>query len=385
MDKTRTQKWAIEPLVGLGHNALIYAQQGSGKSWLAWFMARAVSKGDPFLGKFKTTRARCIIYDEETPISDLADRTNLVFGQGRVSKAQIFNPPQGTDPDTYLAGLKAKGTRVLIFPQGSFSLGHKNPVKRLRQDITSFDADMVILDNLNAMQGNLKIERDNWAVAKVRYILRQVRVVRPNLTIIIIHHQGKLKERGPRGSSSILDMSDTSFRLQRIQDDPLQFAVVQDQRKRKVLVKPFLLELTEKEGGQLDLTYVEELPDGGVEEVTEDAVDIAEYVLLHRGASFTVKSIREETRGRFSESTIRDELKALKRNGFLEVDRLSHNQFQYRPNQSDTPRNPYLRALLKKLEDRGHTDLMAKSKAEDDLRGIRLGDLIFLKEIANRP
>lgn len=377
-----TASWTVEPLIGLGHNALIYGQQGSGKSWLAWFVAKAVSEGVPLLGKFNTNKGRCIIYDEETPMTDLEVRRKLVFGnQPEASiEANIYDLPSGSSRAEYLKELVTRGTDIVLFPQGTFSLGMRKAGKRLADDIELFDADLVILDNLNSMQGNLKIEKDSCAVAKVRDIFKEVRQIKPNMTIIIIHHEGKVRTGTPRGSSAIVDMSDTVIRLEGLQVNPLQFLVQPcSTRKRPAYQKPFLVQLT---GGdsQLDLTYVEEVAEGDVELPTDDAVDIAAYLMLLPDEQHTVKSITEATKGRFSERTVREELRNLEVNGFLEVGRLSHNQFQYRLVGCTDCATLYGKALQKKLAAKGIAELRTKSEAEG--MGFPLDGFIFLRGIA---
>lgn len=91
-------RWLIEPIIGAGHNLLIYGQKGEGKSLLAWEIARAVARGAKLFGKFQAVLGKVLIVDEETAESDFEDRVAWTFGGSKQLNTNIhFWPrPEGS-------------------------------------------------------------------------------------------------------------------------------------------------------------------------------------------------------------------------------------------------------------------------------------------------
>ncbi|MDH5364350.1 MAG: AAA family ATPase, partial [Dehalococcoidia bacterium] len=222
-------RWLIEPIIGVGHNLLIYGQKGEGKSLLAWEIARAVARGAKLFGKFQATLGKVIIVDEETSELDFEDRVTWTF-----------------------VGSKRLAANVYMWPrpqQSGFCFDDDNWLARLKAEIDRFQPKLLIVDNLSATAGKLEFESSNTKVGRLRQICTYLRQNCKDLVIVIIHHEGKDKARGPRGSSALGDMSDTEIEVTRVWDEPFRFAVTQKPRKRPVGSRPFIVELRKKGNG----------------------------------------------------------------------------------------------------------------------------------------
>lgn len=315
----------IEGLIGAGHNVLLYGRKGTGKSLFACFLARAKARGENFL-KFKVKdRGKILIIDEETPDSDFEIRRKAIFGDENLQIATWPRP-------------ESRG----------FTFGNSEWVKKLKSVVKDYAPDILIIDNLNAIQGKLRIEESNVAVGELRQIFASLKEGNNDLAIILIHHEGKDETRGARGVSAIEDMSDTVIQLKRVWDNPFQFAVELIPRKRPVSCKPFLVEL-KTDGEKWELEEI-----GEVEEVTlPDRNDllIAEHFIVEKGVK-TVNQLHQDCEGEIGIVSIRNAVTKLWECKFLkrQVGPSNLHKFSLNP---DFPDTPFIRALKGELKKRG--------------------------------
>jgi ABC-type oligopeptide transport system ATPase subunit len=315
--------WFVENLIGEGHICTIYGQAGSGKSHLAWFIAQAASDGDLLLNTHKVKKTKCLIIDEETPEWDLKDRAKLIFH-------------------------KESNVDIFLRPERGFNFGDNNQIQRLIETIKSEKPGLIIFDNLNALHGILKLEESNTDVSKLRTILAHLQEQNPGMTIIIIHHEGKDKNKGMRGASALHDMTASELRVEKVNSSPFQFVVEPIARKRKV-IKPFLVQL-DKTINQLKLTHLGYL-ESQVFTPTEEAVNVMSCFYLRKGTK-TIKSLREELMSKIEERDIRKELKILVSEGMLIEDHKCHNEGYFELNPQLPEKNVYVQSILKALKSR---------------------------------
>jgi hypothetical protein len=297
--------WLVEPIIGFTHNALTVGSKGSAKSLIAWFIARAVASGKPLMG-FPAMKMPVLIIDEETPENDFQTRIDGIFGD------------EDLDIDTFPR------------PEGhGFNFGDKEWVKKLKDKLRSLNTSRVLLiiDNLNATQGSLRVEESNVDVGELRKVFRELRGIVPELTIILIAHTGKDETRGTRGASAIEDMSDTILRLKRVWDNPFRFAVEQVPRKRPAYIKPFIVEL-DAQRKQWELIYLGEEENIQLPE-DDDKVIFEHFRKVIGDNARTVNEIDSNLEGRISVRDIRDSLNRLGRQGVLQVGTEAHNLHRY--------------------------------------------------------
>lgn len=332
-NRTQSQSWLVEPLIGSGHNVLIFGKQGSGKTTFAWEIARAVASGTPVVGSFQTKQGKVLIIDEETPESDFQQRMLKTFGHDVNTLDNIECWPR---PES--GGFRFDNTLM----------------GTLISKVEEEPPDVIIIDNLNATQGNLKVEESNASVSIIRHSFTRLRDANPDMVIILIHHEGKDETKGARGSSAILDMADSAIQIKRIWDNPFQFAVKQLPRKRPATLKPFVIELKD-DGKQLQLEYRGEEEQINLPEHEETI--LFECFLLIQGNNKsaeerTVYEIKKHLQGRMSDHTIRESAKVLEKNGALAVGHKRHNLAYYWLPKSITM-NTYCRALLGEMQKKG--------------------------------
>lgn len=121
-------KWLVEGLVARASLGLCGASPKTGKTWLGLQMALSVATGTPFLGHFKTRKARVLFWECEDSEKLLAERTSaLLRGHGLES------------PEPGFLQFAVEPARIDT-PEG---------LRRLRQVLAETGAELLLLDTFN--------------------------------------------------------------------------------------------------------------------------------------------------------------------------------------------------------------------------------------------
>jgi KaiC/GvpD/RAD55 family RecA-like ATPase len=183
--------------------AMIFADRGVGKTWVALNIAYAVASGGEFLG-WQAHRPRRVVYiDGEMPASALRDRFASIVNMSILEAA-----PEACS--FVAADLQPDGLPDLADPTAQ------------RFYATAInEADLVIVDNLSTVARGLREnEADAWQpVQQWALSLRAA-----GKSVLFVHHAGK--SGGQRGSSRKEDVLDTVISLQR----PLDYDASQGAR-----------------------------------------------------------------------------------------------------------------------------------------------------------
>ena len=336
------ETWCIEPLVGEGHNVLIYGKNGAGKSLVGWEIVRSIAKAEKLFGKFPARKGRVLIIDEETPETDFNERVLKQFGEEDLD-IEIWPRPDKNgfrfDNRGWIYELKKK--------MGYEANGHHVP-----------QYDVILFDNLNAMQGKLKLEESNVAVGTLRNIIADLRSINSRLVTFLIHHEGKDAAKGARGASAIIDMSDTVMQVQRVWPDPFRAAIRQIPRKRAISVKPFIVELKD-DNKRMWFEYIGEEENVGLPD--DNDIDVYEYFVANQKTQEepfvkTVYEIKKELAGKLGEQAIRESLRKLSRKQHTLIEgKGAHNLGRYSCN-VNMPDSHFNKALLGAIEGKGTKD-----------------------------
>lgn len=328
-------EWLIEPIIGLGHNVLIYGKRSAGKSLFAWEIARAVARGAKLFGQFQAALGRVLIIDEETAEFDFDDRIKQSFFGSQALRDNIETWPRPED-------------RGFRFDSVTWRQG-------LQSKIGGMKPRLVIIDNLNATEGKMHFEASNSQVGELRRILTELRQDNSELVFAIIHHEGRGK--GPRGAIALEDMSDTELSVSRVWDSPFRFVVTQIPRKRGVGTRPFVIErrVVRNKSGLKFLGF-------------EEHVELPRLSEILLAEHFVICVPRDEAKGTHETRSIEELVKEMDGDlGITNIRKASHklweqkflsrgrfaaglHQYEWNPN---WPRSQYNRALEGVLHDRG--------------------------------
>ncbi len=175
--------------------AMIYAERGIGKTWVALNIAYAVASGGSFL-RWQAPGLRTVAYiDGEMPAGDLQQRLRSI-----VLQSPLEAPDGGLR--FIAADLQADG-----LPDLADAAGQQFYEKAIQ------GAGLIIVDNLSTVCRSLREnEADSWGPVQ-SWCLRQRAAGR---SVLLIHHAGK--SGGQRGTSRKEDVLDSVISLRRPPD-----------------------------------------------------------------------------------------------------------------------------------------------------------------------
>jgi len=181
-------EWLIKGVLPRGELAVVYGDSGSGKSFFAFDMAAAVSRGANWRGR-KTQRGRIVYVCAEG-------------ASGARGRVKAYCTEHGLDYDDLDIGVIADAPNLLRAPE----------VKDLIAAIETWgNADVVIIDTLaQACPGANENSGEDMGLA-----LGHCRALskRTGAMVMLIHHSGKDKAKGARGWSGLRAASDVEIEI----------------------------------------------------------------------------------------------------------------------------------------------------------------------------
>ena len=190
-------EFLLYPLIPQNGLSLLYAERGAGKTFMAMAIAIAAASGFDFLN-FKADKPRRVLYiDGEMDAREMQDRLHLL-GAGFESegKTVIYE-----NIKLFLSGLQDNATMPDL----------ATPAGQRQVEIYAKNADLIIVDNIFSLYtAGRENDADSWT--QFTAWSRKMRAM--GKAILWLHHTGKDKTRGPRGSSAIEAILNTSIALE---------------------------------------------------------------------------------------------------------------------------------------------------------------------------
>jgi hypothetical protein len=219
------QKWIVEGLVPEEGIALLAGKRASYKSWQALEMAKAISLGQPFLGKFQTKKVGVWIIDEENGLQTLKERLEKLVDNNTNLEGVYFSSFEG------------------------IKLDRQDWFEKVRKKLSEHpEIKLIIIDSFRRVSGieeNDAGEISEFFTNKLRPLCLEY-----GLTIILIHHLRKSLGRNPademdeiRGSSDLANYSDVVLILERPRGSQNRVILKQLKSRRSPEVEPLLIEI----------------------------------------------------------------------------------------------------------------------------------------------
>lgn len=196
----------VEGLIAEDETALIYGYAGTTKSLFGLELAIAVHRGEPFLGRYATTKARVGIVDEESPLRRLGERL------AQLARSHGIEPGDGEMPLFEVA----QGHRIDTEPG----------LEAMWATVRDNDLAVLVIDTMRRVHGLRENDSDDMAkVAEaIATLKRRARSILGHpLTIILIHHAPKPREGSSnapetmaRGSGDIFAAVDCGIYLRKV-------------------------------------------------------------------------------------------------------------------------------------------------------------------------
>jgi len=168
----------------------IFAWRGTGKTYIALGIVKALISGDKFLTWSASRRTKVLYVEGEIPASQMQDRLKQVIGNSSKNLRIITLDEQ---PDNEIPSLLGEYGRKLL----EEAIG---------------DAEVLVLDSISTLFNFSTNDEENWLA--VNAWLKKLRS--KGLCIIFLHHAGKTGLQ--RGSSKAEDLLDVSIKLENPED-----------------------------------------------------------------------------------------------------------------------------------------------------------------------
>lgn len=187
----------VTPFLPAQGLALLYAQRGIGKTYLALTIAYSLAAGvDMLKGRWKVPRPRSVLYlDGEMPAVAMQERLAALVQSIGVEPKAAFKL---VTPD--------------LLPRDQPPLNLSSPAHQDALEPHLEGVDLVVVDNLSTLTSGAENEADAWLPVQ-HWALRQRAAGR---SVLLIHHAGK--GGAQRGTSRREDVLDTVISLRRPPD-----------------------------------------------------------------------------------------------------------------------------------------------------------------------
>jgi len=192
-------EWILYPFIQAKGIALLYAERGVGKTFMALAIACAAASGFDFLNfKARQTKYRVLYIDGEMAAKDIQDRLNRLVAGFATEDKHVDTE----NIDFFCADLQ---TNDIGMPNLSSTDG------QLALEPYLQDKDLIILDNVYFLyKPDKENDADSWQAFNTWSQSQRSK----GRSILWIHHTGKDKARGPRGSSAIETILNTSLSME---------------------------------------------------------------------------------------------------------------------------------------------------------------------------
>ncbi|KRB73489.1 AAA family ATPase [Noviherbaspirillum sp. Root189] len=185
----RQPPWLLTRLMRVNEVAMVYAGTGVGKTWLTLSLAMVAAGGGRLLDWSNDTPRRVLYLDGEMDSSEMSIRMKqLVKGLDcdpeALKKNFVLCPRQMQKTIT--------GNFIEIETEGS-QLGILKYAQEEKFDV-------IVIDNLTTLSGQLDENASKDMKLFNTFLLRAKQL---GIAILVVHHQGKGKDSGPRGSTAM--------------------------------------------------------------------------------------------------------------------------------------------------------------------------------------
>lgn len=190
-------EFLLYPLIPQNGLSLLYSERGAGKTFMAMAIAIAAASGFDFLN-FKAEKPRRVLYiDGEMDAREMQDRFNLLIAGFESEGKEVIRD----NITLFLSGLQDNATMPDL----------ATPIGQRQVELYAKNADLIIVDNIFSLYtAGRENDADSWV--KYNEWSRKMRAM--GKSILWLHHTGKDKTRGPRGSSAIEAILNTSIALE---------------------------------------------------------------------------------------------------------------------------------------------------------------------------
>jgi hypothetical protein len=255
------QDWLIKDILYSEGFCFIYGAEGTGKSYIALSIAKAVAIGKNWLDKFEVPKpTNVLILDKENPQSMQQQRSK---GLGDISPNLFY--------------LKCPEKFQLADNKGSLS----QFAQTLSTIVERENIQLIVIDSfVDLMVGNESSSGDT------QLFFNALRELYPHKAFLVLHHENKPSQglfrndsQRLRGSSNINAQTFTMFRLETVAKSKTELTLRQTKARNSLKLDKFMIRMDVERNENSD-TYVSGFTYmGEVEEQSEDKQEEAEELI----------------------------------------------------------------------------------------------------------
>lgn len=300
--------WMVNGLFTVGSNGWVSAEPKVGKSWIVLELAYALSTGIPFLGRFAVKQPRRVLYVQE---EDSLDRVKR-----RLKKLIKGEPSRVLPSDDYWKYSIRQG----------FKLDDMMWLERIRQEIVSYKAEVIIMDVFNRLHGGEENKQQDMT-AILNNLTRMTNEY--GCAFIVVHHNRKPQQgneaRGNqmiRGSGVLGGWGECSLYLKRSKEKDT--IIITPESKDAPEMDDFTIVLADQDNGGVVLEIDDVEPVDTRSKADIDVMD-AVQAITDRGIGATAIEV-----GKFlgkDRSTVQARLKRLAQAGYLTAKPISDTAY----------------------------------------------------------
>lgn len=270
----------IDQFLPVGGIMGITSYPGVGKTWLAMEIARSISSGTPFLGRYRATRGGVLFVGSDSSLYDYARQWTRLT-QGTQSAEEVFEPVRFLVQSTFMFEDRDE-IRRLIATHRKFEWGELHQTDRGPEREHGFHT--IVMDTVSKLtRAN---QNDN---TEMEDVFRNIRILAEatDAAIILLHHNSKRSEFNDgadwRGAMSQIGALDSWVQL--VPSRTKKYIIgVQFKKFRGITPEDFSYQMNVEDPVSASLVYTEQAVTTA-QRMKRDALAVAirEFVEQHPG------------------------------------------------------------------------------------------------------
>lgn len=228
--------WLFDGLMRSNEVAMIYAATGVGKTWMTLSLAMIAAGGGKVLDWSNDTPRKVLYLDGEM------DGAELI---GRMKSLEVG---LGCDPEALRNNFVLCPRQMQRKVDGGFiEIEDENSQLGIIQYAAENNVGLVVIDNLTTLSGQLDENASKDMKGFNTFLLR---AKQRGLAVLVVHHQGKGRDSGPRGSTAMVATLNLMLKLEASSqeraagDTDAKFTVVFEKNRGQIDNRPLPVKVT---------------------------------------------------------------------------------------------------------------------------------------------
>lgn len=192
--------WLFNGLMRTNEVGMVYASTGVGKTWLTLSLAMTAAGGGQVLDWTNDTPRRVLYLDGEMDAGELVGRMKQL-------QAGLKCDPEALGKNFVLCARQMQQSILGNFIEIETEASQLGILKHAEEH----KFDLIVIDNLTTLSGQIDENASKDLKLFNTFLLRAKQL---GIGVLVVHHQGKGKDSGPRGSSAMVATLNLMLKLE---------------------------------------------------------------------------------------------------------------------------------------------------------------------------